>query len=243
MATANDIITAAFIKVGIDNPTAPQIANALISLNNMVSFFWADTLPPVITRESFTVVKNDPEYTVGDGGQWDTPRPMDVKSCYLRDSKNYDYPLNIMSGQDYARMSNKTWTARPTELYFVPEYPYAKIIFNYSPDASYTAYLDFLKNFTEFAATTTDVDLPNEYKEAFVYNLAVSLGEDWDRVVSKTVFIQAQKTRDVIERLNASTRQIPKARFDIGYMGSNKDSDLSGGYNIVSDELIDGGAF
>ena len=99
-------------------------------------------------------------------------------------------------------------------------------------------YLESLKNFTEFAATTTSVTLPPEYKEALVYNLAVSLGEDWDRVVSKTVYAQAMRTREVVNRLNAATRPAPIARFDEFYRG--------GGFDITSGGptgIIDGGAY
>jgi hypothetical protein len=239
MATAGDLLTAAFIKVGVDVPTTAQTASGLISLNNMMSLLGADLLSYVVTAESFTVVAGDSEYTIGSGGQWDTVRPESVSTCYLRNSDNYDYPVSVMSGKDYALLSNKSYTARPTELYFLPEYTLAKIIFNTSPDASYTACFEFIKNFTEFATTATTVSLPNEYKEALVYNLAVSLGEDWDRIVSKTVYAQAMRSREVIDRLNATKKPVRKAKFDFAGIGNKS----SGDYNVVTDDLIDGGAF
>lgn len=241
MATAGDIITASFTKVGIDVPTTAQTASGLISLNNIISLLGADMLTPVVVSESFALVAADSEYTIGNTGspQWNTARPIRVISCFLRDSDNFDYPVKIISSRDYALLSNKSFSARPNKLYFLPEYPLAKIIFNTSPDVAYDAYFEFLKNFTEFALTTTTVSLPNEYKEALVYNLAVSLGEDWDRIVSKTILFQAARTREVIDRLNASTKAIPKAKFDFADIGGTQDV----GYNVVTDKLIDGGSF
>lgn len=239
MATAGGIITAAFIKVGVDSPTTAQTASALISLNNMVSLLGAEGMIYSITSEGFTVVAADKEYTIGSGGQWNTVRPLKIISCYLRDSKNYDYPVEVIAGKDYNRLSNKSYVARPGALYFLPEYPLAKIIFDASPDGSYSAYFEFVKNFTEFALTTTTVTLPDEYKEFLVYNLAQSLGEDFDRVVSKTVQMQAIRTREVIERMVASQKQIPKARFDFAGIGGTTELPWS----IVTDETIDGGAF
>lgn len=237
MATAGDIITAAFIKCNVEVPTTAQTASALISLNNMVSLLGADQMIYSVTSESFTVVAADIEYTIGSGGQWDTVRPLKVLRCYLRDSDNYDHPVKVnMASKDYNRLSNKSYTARPDELYFLPEYPLAKIIFNASPDTAYSAYFEFLKNFTEFAATSTTVTLPNEYKEGLVYNLAVSLAEDWDRTVSNTVIVRARECRDIIERLNAANRMPPKARFEFGGTAMGADD-----YSIVTDELIDGG--
>ena len=239
MATAADLITAAFIKVGVDSPVAAQTASALISLNNMISLLGADMLQGVVVTESFSVVAADAEYTIGSGGQWDTVRPMAVKSCFLRNDDDYDTPVKILSSQEYINLSNKAFSARPTGLYFLPEYPLAKIIFNTSPNAGYDAYFEFVKNFTEFALTSTSVALPPEYKEALVYNLAVSLAEDWDRVVPKSVYEKAMMTREIIDHLNATTKRPPLLRFDFAGMGGTSDA----GYDVVTDDVIDGGAF
>lgn len=239
MATATDIITAAFIKVGVETPTAAQNASALISLNNMVSLLGAEGLIYSITSEALTVNAGEYEYTIGSGADWDTVRPLKVLSCFLRDDDNYDWPVNIIGSKDYNIRSNKTFTARPTELYYLPEYTVAKVIFNTSPDAAYDAYFEFLKNFTEFATGATTVALPNEYKEALVYNLAVSLGEDWDRKVAQSVLMNAARTREIIDRLNASVRVTSRAKFDFAGLGGTSDS----GYSVVTDEYIDGGAF
>ena len=242
MATAGDIITAAFIKVGIGSPTAAQTASALISLNNMMSLLGADLMAHCVTSESFALVAADKEYTIGSGGQWDTVRPSKVLSCFIRDDEDYDHPVRIMSAGEYNAMTGKSWVGRPTALYFLPEFtaaaPYAKIIFDAAPNSAEDAYFEFQKNLTEFALTTTTFNLPPEYREALVYNLAVSLGEDWDRVVSKTIYAQAIRTREVIDRLNASNRPCKRAKFDMGGAAG-----VTSGYITGTDELVDGGAF
>lgn len=235
--TAGDIITAAFIKVGVEVPTTAQTSSALISLNNMVSLWGADGLIYAVTNESFAMVAADSEYTIGVSAQWDTVRPMQVISCYLRDSENYDWNVKVISTKDYNYLSNKSYTARPTELIFLPEYPKAKIIFNSSPDYAYDAYFEFLKNFTEFTATTTDVSLPPEYKEALVYNLAISIAEDWNREPNKTVLAKAEQYKEIVHRLNASQRAVPRTRFDFVRPGA-----LADDYNIATDDILDFGA-
>ena len=114
----------------------------------------------------------------------------------------------------------------------------AKIIFDARPTSAEDVYFEFLKNFTEFATTATTVIMPPEYKEGLVYNLAPSLGEDWDRVVPKTVLAQAIRTREVIDRLNASNRKAPRAKFDMAGIAG---VDL--GYIVETDSVVDGGAF
>lgn len=237
MATAGDLITAAFIKVGIEVPTTAQTASALISLNNMMSLLGADMLSYSVVSESFSLAVADAEYTIGSAGQWDTVRPSQVVSCFIRDDDNFDHQVRVISSTQYNQLGDKSFDARPTALYFLPEYPLAKIIFNTRPLVAEDAFFEFIKNFTEFATTATTATLPPEYKEGLVYNLAVSLGEDWDRVVSKTIYAQAIRTREVIDRLNAAAKPAARARFDFSTSGA--------GYIIESGstEIVDGGAF
>ena len=225
--TAADLISGAFQKIGVYSPTTAQSASALISLNNMISSWGADLLNYALTREYKALTTGDAEYTVGSGGDWDTVRPMKLESAYLRDSDDYDWPLEVINAVQYNSHYCKSLDGRPERIYFIPEYPLAKIIFDYEPDASYTVYCDFVKNFTEFTATTTSVTLPAEYKEALIYNLAISLGEDWDRVVAKTTLIKAMETKGNIDRLNASNRPPARASFDIAAGTS---------YNITTDQ-------
>ena len=240
MADASGIITASFIKVGVDAPTTAQTASALISLNDMISSWGAEKLLYSVVSEGLSVVTGDYEYTIGTAGQWNTDRPIGVRSCFLRNSDNYDFPVRCLSSKDYNATSNKSFTARPTRLYFLPEYPLAKIIFDSSPDADYDAYFEFYKNFTVFASTTATVTLPNEYLDALVYNLAISLGEDWDRQIGQTVIANAVRTKNIIDSMLASQKEVPKARFDFYGLGTGRDSS---DYNIVTDELVDGGVF
>jgi hypothetical protein len=239
MATAADIISKAFEKISVTVYTTAQETQALASLNYMVTLLGADKLMYSVTSESFSVVAGDAEYTVGTSGQWDTARPIGVASCFLRDADDYDWLVQIIASKDYRKYHNKAYLARPTELIFVPEYPLAKIIFNSVPPTNYDAYFEFQKNFSEFATTAANVALPPEYNEALVYNLAVSLSEDWGRNINQSVFAQAMRTRDVIKSLNAAARPVPRARFDLGGMGGN----LEGVYDILTDERIDGGSF
>ena len=235
--TAATIISASFDKIGIATPTTAQNTSALTSLNNMISLMGADFLPPYITRYSAALTIADAEYTIGSGGNFDTTRPLKIESAFLRDSSSYDHPLKIISAKDYNQIYNKSLTAAPECLYYQPEYPLGKLILDSAPEQAYDLHMDMWVNFTEFAALSTSFALPNEYKAFFVYNLAVSLAEDWDRNVSKTLYAMAQESKNVIERLNVSVRLTPTAKFDVPMPIA------VGGYNIETDDTVDGGAF
>jgi len=236
--TATAIIDSAYIKVGIDAPTTAQDTTGFTALKNLFEFVGADNKMHVVTSESFSLTSAIAEYTVGPGGDFDTIRPVAVNSCYLRNSDNYDFPVTVMASKDYNRISYKSFDARPTKLYFLPEYPLAKVIFNHATTTSYTAYFEFFRNFTIIASTTATIgqalSMPEEYKEFLVYNLAIALGEDFDRKIPETVILKAERTRNVIDRLNASSRKVPLSRFRMEGMGGTGRS----GYDITIDEYV-----
>lgn len=213
--TAQTIIDAAYRKIGISSPTSDEDNNALEALNNMLGLWGLDFLVTVITRESLSLVVGTAEYTIGSGGDLDTVRPLSIESCYLKDSDDYSYVVDVnMSAKDYDRISSKTFESRPSKLYFIPEYPLAKIIFNKESDETYTAHFEFWKNFTEFAALTTAFSFPNAYKEAMVYNLAIRLAEDNSVQITQTVAMTAQQSLALISRLNAINRPPAISRFN-----------------------------
>ena len=237
MATAGDLISAAFTKISIATPTTAQNASALVTLNDLISILGADLIPPYITSYSHSLTIGDYDYTIGSGGNFDTVRPLKIEGCYLKDSSGYDRVISILSKKDYNRMYNKDATAPPSGLYYSPEYPLGKILFDSAPEQAYDAYFDLWVNFTEFATSATTVTLPDEYKAFLIYNLAVSLAEDWGRDVSKTLYAMTQESKRIIESLNASNKPVPLARFD------TRRIDDGSSWNIVGDDYIDGGVF
>jgi len=230
MTILSEIIYPAFRKIGLKTAdlTSDQVANALIAFNNMISSWGADFLTTSVISESFALTSGTAEYSIGSGGDFDTIRPMKVVSCFLRDSDGYDSPVNVMGSRDYSPIVDKDASGRPTALYFVPTLTMATITFDYAPDAAYTAYFEFWKNFTEYTTTSSPVAYPNEYKQPMILNLAINLDELWDRTVPNTLFIQAQNAYDLVKRLNASTRRVSKTKFDIPGQGR---------YNINTDNF------
>lgn len=222
MATANTITDGAYKKIGIETPDSDQDADALFELNNMLSAWVTDFMVPYITRESDTLVVGTSEYTVGSGGDLDTVRPMSIENCYLVDSDNRSYIVKIRSALDYNRTSQKTYEGRPRELYYVPEYPLAKIIYDREPEYAYTVNYEFWKQLTEFAAIDTTFTFPNEYKRPMVYNLAIALAENNSITPSQTVIATARETYSLVKRVTAINRPPPTIFFDF-YGGVPRD--------------------
>jgi hypothetical protein len=229
MTTANDLTDAAYRRCGILSPTSTEDSDALLALNNMLSLWGADFLVPVVERESLALVVGQPEYTIGPGGDLDTVRPIKIDNAYLTDSNGYSYPLKEMSATEYNNISLKTQDSRPTKYYYIPAETLAKVIFNYEPDTIYTVYFEFWKNFTEFAALTTTLTLPNEYKEAIISNLSIILAEENSIDLPRSLYARANASLNLVSRLTTIARIPPKVKLEpIVGAGSL--------YNIVTDE-------
>jgi len=220
MATANNLTDTAYRKIGIKSPSDTEDTEALETLNNMIGTWGIEFLFPSVERDSLSLTIGQAEYTVGSGGDFDRVRPIGIIDVYLRNSDGYDYPVKVISGRDYNDIALKTAEGRPTKLYFVPEVTLAKIFFNREPDEAYTAYFEFRQSFTELELTDT-ITLPNEYKEAIVYNLAVKLAEDPSIDLPASVARTAATTLILISRLIAVNQMPPKSKFDFNGSGTH----------------------
>ena len=215
MATYLTVIKAAYRKIGLSSPTTSELTNGLEAINDMLSMFGADFLFPYLIRESKALTIGADVYTIGSGGDFNTVRPLQISSVYIRDAADNDFPIRVISAKEYNAISIKGRSGRPTRVYYIPEYSFAKIIFDYAPDAAYTAHFEFVKNFAEAASTSSTVPLPDEYKAFLTYNLAVQLAENDKINLPSSVYVLAERTKEIIESLIAAAKTIAPIRFDI----------------------------
>lgn len=214
MATAQEIIDSAWRKIGFRDNVAADDAEALTALNNMVSTWGLDILSPYRVRESFTITSATGTYTYGSGGTLDSVRPNLITEAYLENSDGISTPLEILSARDFSGIAMKAQTGRPEGFYYIPEYPLGKVIFDRKPEETYTFWVEAEKHITEFATLGTTVLLPNEYKEALVYNLSIRLAEDKGVALPQTVTSTATELKYLISRLVDANKPIPEAQFD-----------------------------
>ncbi len=96
MSTAEEIITNAYQLVGTvalgETPSDDLLDAGLVRLNNMMAGWRTQTSTVLaIERQVFNLVANQQTYTIGDGGELDTPRPLRLDGAGLL--------LNGLSGE------------------------------------------------------------------------------------------------------------------------------------------------
>ena len=219
MSIAQDIVDAALRKLGVSIPKPLDRANALISLNSLLSSWGAKRLLVYeVSRETFALTIGKANYSISTG------RRIKIVSAYLRDA-GFDYPLEIKVLKDYNEISDKAISSMPTELYYVQN-PIGNIIFNYRPDKAYTLFFDSWKTLTTFTALNAVVALPPEYERALIFNLAVELASEYDQALGPEVYGIAAESKDILEGANSQSLQ--ESKFDSVIIGAGR-------YNIYTD--------
>ncbi len=220
MATAGNIVDAAFKLCGVRLPTAPERTDALVTLNDLLSVSSADRLLVFqVIEESFTLVVGTAVYTIGSAGTFNTVRPAKISAAYLRDSDNTDFPVETtMALTEFNRISDKSTKIRPERLYYAPEFPLGKIHFDAPPNEAYTFNVFSWKPLTSFAdLDTTTIVIPAEYVKFLKYHLAIDLAPELSVALDPTVPQQAIAARETIKNLNAPV--VAPARFESGITG------------------------
>jgi hypothetical protein len=215
--TAQDIIKASMRKLGIlaksETPSNDELQDGLQALNVMIDEWGSQKLMGTATvRESFPLVANQTTYTIGVGGNFNTSTPYDIDYAFYRDSANVDYPLDIITREEFQGYSDKAIVqARPLSLFFDPGVTQqanqsGTINLYFTPDASspYTLFIDSQKPFTEFASLTTTVTFPPSYVKALVYNLAIEIAPEYEgTIVPRIVEMLAVESKENLESTNS----------------------------------------
>lgn len=234
--TAEDLIKSAMRKITAyaagESPSTNELSDGLSALQLMLRG-WAgkDLVVFASTKESIVLTPSTTSYTWGIGGVINSIRPHRVTGAYVIDSGGSSQPVDIISEGKYRSISDKTLGGRVNQLFFHPTYPLAVIYLYPVPDTSDTLYLDSIKPFTEvssFATIGDTVQVPSNYEEALVYNLAIRLASEYGKAVTAEVAAIATDTLNNLIKVNV-VNQLESVGISIpGMSGGSR-------YNINSD--------
>lgn len=233
--TARDVIKRALriaqvISQGDDPTGTDKETDALAVFNSMIASMSAERLiVPSLVTDTLTLTISDGEYTFGTGGDINSARPNRIEEAYVRDAQGNDFPVDIIHVSKYNDVQLKSAEGRPYELYFIAEYPLAKIKLIYVPDAAETLYLDSWKPLSQISAAGDTINLSGEYQRFFEYNLAVNIAPEYAQELPQSVYTLANQTMRIIKNLNALP--VGEAKVDDALLFNSRSSS----YNILSD--------
>lgn len=234
MTTALDLITLALKDLGAlgigQSVSADDTADALATLNMMLGQWQGERLSVFHEIDVVKQATGALSYTIGPGGDFNTPRPTDIKAAFVRLASGatpVDYPVRIIrSREDYDRITVKNLTTLPDSVFYDSAYPLGNLLWYPVPGAQYELHVTVLDTLPQFATPAAAVNLPPEYMAAIRYNLAFFLAPSYQIDPSRALGMLAANAKRVIKRMNV---QIPQMTMPAGLAG------MGGRYNIISD--------
>lgn len=221
MATAQDLIQGALQALGVmgdgDVPTASELADGLVYLNDMLESWSIDSMMVYqILQETKAITSGTTSITIGAGGDFNTTRPVQIENAFLRDVNNIDYQLQMLPQDSYQQIQLKSiQTSIPYAAYYDNAYPLGTLYFYPIPGQNFTLYMNSWKQLQQFASLATAYALPPGYKEAIRFSLAIRLASQYGVPVPASVVELAKSSVSLVKRKNSKLIPI---RTEVGYM-------------------------
>ncbi len=214
MTTALQIITSSMRKIGAltknETPSADEASDGLEMLNDLLGSWSTDSrLINVRTLESFPLT-GAIEYSIGEGQDFDTTTPNFIESAYVRQS-TIDYPLTIITDQEYADIAFKDIASTPQYLNFDNGFPVGKIKLYPKSNAGHTLFLLSEKQTINFSSLSADVALPAGWSRALKYNLGIEIAPEYGQPVTQEIFEIARRSKASIMRNAMRNKSIDAA--------------------------------
>lgn len=182
------IVTAALRKIGVvagdEAASADDTAHAIEALNWMLKAWQANEWLPWTYTSGTLTLTTAASYTLSPA------RPLRILNARLKRS-GIEIPMQEMSRDEYDRLPQKTSTGLPTSYHYDRQREAA--VFYVWPvlatAAGETVEYTYERELEDIAASTDTLDMPVEWHECVVYNLAARLADDYevaaDRVVAR----------------------------------------------------------
>jgi hypothetical protein len=212
--TVNDVIQEAYDRIGGDPILGYDVRSARRSMNIMFSD-WANRGYNQWTVEykTLAITTATIQYTL----DYDT---VDIINANIQISDGTEYAMTALGLNDYALISNKTTSARPTQ-YYLQRLATPVIKIYPAPDQNYTMTYYRMRKIEDITASTVsgveqNIDVPFRAFECMCAGLAYYLSKKRIGITAATQLVLKADYEEAYQRLIAgddtpSTRIIPAA--------------------------------
>lgn len=205
--TVYDLIASAYESlniVGVDAiPSSSQQRRGLRMLNSMLAS-WSAELYRVraMVAENFSLVAADGEYTIGSGGNFNTTRPKDIASAFIRYGSR-DQPLSIIGKETYDSFTDKFALGPPLHLYYEPTSPLGKVFLYPMPDTTYELWIRGQKEIGGYSSLMAAHGLERDFEDAIKWNLAMQMAGALGVPLAGSIAVAATQSINRLENLRS----------------------------------------
>jgi hypothetical protein len=211
MATGRDLVRRSMQLIGVlgdgETPSASQLTDVLLTLKEMLKSWSLDRLIVYnFVKEEFSLVAGTGSYTMGDGKDFNTSRPIEITKAKIKlssDGSTVEVPVRELSVEEWERIIQRDLQSPiPTQLFCVKSGSYWTLNLYPVPSAANTLILFSTKEITEITADLT-LDLPPGYERAIRYNLGIEIAPEFGRTPLPAEILKiADESKESIKRAN-----------------------------------------
>lgn len=153
-------------------------------------------------------------YSVGPGGDFNLSiRPNEIEAIYVSmffgQANQIDRPLDIITArEDYNRIALKTLASFPYVAYYDNGLPLGSLYVWPLPSSLYTLTITSKMPLSAFTSLAQDINLPAEYQEALIYNLAARLRVFYQLDADPVTIALAKASLGTIRMANAQVQRL-----------------------------------
>lgn len=200
--TNNEIVAKAFNVLGVGSEgeaiTARMYQDGTLSLNLLLKTWGAQQHLWTQTEGTLALVASQESYSVT------SPKPMRILSLRRRvTATGVETPLRELSRQEYFDQPNKTIASIPTSFYYDPQTTSGTIYLwptaSTATAADMSLRMTYLRRMEDMDASNNEADLPQEWLQALIWNLALDLMPEYpvrDPGLAKLIIGRATKLYD-----------------------------------------------
>lgn len=178
--TPNGIICDAMQDAGLlqdgDEPSSEQYAKYARRLRDVINLWQTQGLKLWLSVDTaVTLVAGQASYTFAPSGDVDMTKPLRVLQGYYLDSNAVRRPLNVLSWEEYLRLSQVTSTGAVNSYFVNKQQSQLVVHFWLTPDATAatgTAHVLLQTQVTNFTNLTDTLNFPEEWRMALRWGLA-----------------------------------------------------------------------
>lgn len=183
--TVRDVVTAALRKIGVvaadEAVSAVDMADGIEALNFMLKSWQRKRYLKWTYTEGSKTLTTAASYTLS------PIRPIRIHSARYKSTGGVETPMQRLTRDEYFNLPIKTTTGIPTSFYYDKQREAAKLYVWPVLASATTESIEYTyeREMEDIAAAGDTPDVPIEWYECVIYNLAATLSDDFEKDAQK----------------------------------------------------------
>lgn len=216
--TVQDLVNSTLRLIGVlasgEIASAAESFDGMQCLNDLLDSLSAQRLGIFeISPQTFPLVPGTQAYTLGTGGNFNTPRPPAIDRVSLiittNPSEPLELPVEMLTTEEWQNIPVKNVpSAIPYQVWDDQGFPLRTLRYFPVPSVAYNTSIYSWQALTKFTGLNQTFEFPSGYAKAIRFNLALELCPEYGRQPDPVIVRQATESLAAIKIMNAPVYEL-----------------------------------